>query len=375
MKKTVLFIFGTRPEAIKLAPVIKRFKESGLFKVKTCATAQHRQMLDGVLDFFSIIPDYDLNLMQRDQGLFDITARLLTKIKHVLEVVKPDLVFVQGDTTTAFTASLASFYKNIRVAHIEAGLRSFNKNSPFPEEINRILISHLAQFHFCPTKDSKENLFKEGVKNNVFVVGNTVIDALFLGLNIIKRSGEERFKRKFSFLSPSKKLILLTCHRRESFGAPMERVFRAVSELSAANKGIEVIYPIHLNPNVKKTAHRMLKGIKNIHLVEHLDYSDLLWIMSRCHLILTDSGGIQEEAPSLKKPILVLRDVTERTEGVKSGTAVLVGTDKEKIIHIASVLLSGKREYKRMAAAKNPYGDGKSSARIMNIMAKELKTM
>ena len=372
MRKKILFIFGTRPGAIKLIPLIKKFKESGLFDVKSCAVAQHRQMLDHVIDFFSVIPDYDLNLMKKDQTLFDITANSLKRLEEVLGDVRPDLIFLQGDTTTAFAASLAAFYKHIRIAHIEAGLRSFDKYSPFPEEMNRILTSSLASYHFCPTEKAAMNLSREGIDKNIFVVGNTVIDALFLGLGIIKKQGEDIYKKYFSFLDFSKRIILLTCHRRESFGEPVNRIFRAILRIADDNRDVEIVYPVHPNPNIKNLAHKVLSGKANIHLTEPLAYPYLIWLMSRSYLILTDSGGIQEEAPSLGKPVLVLREVTERTEGIEAGTAALVGTDEKKIIKKVLQLLTDRAEYEKMAKMTSPYGDGKSSERILDIIKKEL---
>jgi len=300
MQKKILFIFGTRPEAIKMAPVIKEFKKEKSIDVKVCITAQHREMLDQVLNFFGIKPDYDLNLMKPNQSLFDITANSLKSLEKVLDKEKPDLIFVQGDTTTAFVGALAGFYKKMKVAHIEAGLRSHNKYSPFPEEINRVLVGHVADYHFAPTERAKENLYRENIKKNVYVVGNTVIDALFLGLNIIKKEGEEKFYKYFDFIDFSKKIILVTGHRRENFGKPFENICYALKEI-AKREDVEIVYPVHLNPNVKKPVNEILNGVRNIHLIEPLEYPYLIWLMSKSYLVLTDSGGIQEEAPSLGK--------------------------------------------------------------------------
>jgi len=357
----VLFLFGTRPEAIKRAPLIKEFKSEENFKIKVCVTAQHRQMLDQVLNFFNIKPDYDLNLMKPNQSLFDITSNTLKGLEDVLEKEKPDLIFVQGDTTTAFVGALAGFYKKIKVAHIEAGLRSHNKYSPFPEEINRVLVGHLADYHFAPTKRAKENLFKENIKENVFVVGNTVIDALFLGLDIIKKEGEEKYYKYFDFIDFSKKIILVTGHRRESFGKPFENICYALKEIANSFSNVEIVYPVHLNPNVRKPVNKILKNQERIHLIEPLEYPYLIWLMSRSYLVLTDSGGIQEEAPSLGKPVLVMREVTERIEGIEAGTAKLVGTNKEKIEKEVKKLLENKGDYDKMSKAVNPYGEGDSS--------------
>jgi UDP-N-acetylglucosamine 2-epimerase (non-hydrolysing) len=368
MAMKILFIFGTRPEAIKLAPVIKEFQKSREFNTRICVTAQHREMLDQVLSFFNIKPDYDLNIMKPNQSLFDITANILKSLKPVLEKEKPDMIFVQGDTTTAFVGALAGFYKKIKVAHVEAGLRSHNKYSPFPEEINRVLVGHLADYHFAPTQRAKENLYKENIKKNVYVVGNTVIDALYLGLEIIKEQGEEKYYRYFDFIDFTKKIILVTGHRRESFGKPFENICYALKEIADNYEDVEIVYPVHLNPNVREPVNRILKGIKNIHLIEPLEYPYLIWLMSKVYLILTDSGGIQEEAPSLGKPVLVIREVTERIEGIEAGTAKLVGTNKNRIVKEVSKLLEDVDEYNKIAKAINPYGDGKASLRILNIL-------
>jgi len=368
-KKKVLFIFGTRPEAIKLAPLIKVFQnERNAFDVKICITSQHREMLKQIIDFFQIKPDFNLNVMKYNQSIFDITSEELKKLDKVLEQYKPDIIFVQGDTTTAFVGALAGFYKKIKVAHIEAGLRSFNKFAPFPEEINRVLISHIADYHFAPTKKAKQNLVREGIKDNIYVVGNTVIDALQLGLKLIENN-EEKYKKYFKFLNFNKKIILVTGHRRESFGEGFKNICNALKEIALKYKDkIEIIYPVHLNPNVQKSVRRVFYKIKNIHLLKPLNYPYLLYLMRNCWLILTDSGGIQEEAPSLGKPVLVMREVTERVEGIKKGTAILVGTDKNRIIKEVEKMLYNQRKYIKMAKVKNPYGDGKTSYQIKNII-------
>ncbi len=359
----LLFIFGTRPEAIKLAPVIVNLGDIG--NVRVCVTGQHRDMLDQVLEFFSIVPDYDLNVMAENQSLFRVTTKSLRLLEKVIDESKPDLIIVQGDTTTAFAGALTGFYKRIRVAHVEAGLRSFNKFSPFPEEINRILVGHIADYHFAPTKKAKDNLIKENIPaKNIFVVGNTVIDALLMGMDIIKRD-DRTFYDYFKFIDYSKKILLVTGHRRESFGKPFENICSALKEI--AKEPVEIVYPVHLNPNVRKHVYPLLSGIKNIHLIDPLEYPYLIWLMNQSYLILTDSGGIQEEAPSLGKPVLVMRDVTERTEGIEAGTAILVGTDRKKIISSTRMLLSHKGTYRKMAQRRNPYGDGKASARIRDI--------
>ncbi len=370
--KKLLFIFGTRPEAIKLAPLILEFKKEKQFKVKVCVTAQHREMLDDVLSFFKIKPDYDLNIMKKNQTLFNITANTVSKLESVLNKVTPDIIFVQGDTTTAFTGALAGFYKKVKIAHIEAGLRSYNKYSPFPEEINRILVGHIADYHFSPTKHAVKSLKKEGIKRNIYNVGNTVIDALFSGLDLIKKDNK-KYKEFFHFLDFNKKIILVTGHRRESFGKGFENICQALKKIALKFKdSIEIVYPLHLNPNVQKPVNKILSKIKNIYLIRPLNYPYLIYLMNQSNMVLTDSGGIQEEAPSLGKPALVMRDVTERIEGIRAGTAKLVGTDKNKIIQETIKILTNEKAYHKMAKAVNPYGDGKTSKRIKDIIALDL---
>lgn len=366
--RKVLFIFGTRPEAIKMAPVIKEMeKHPDAFRTIVCVTAQHREMLDQVLRFFSITPDYDLNLMQPGQTLFDITVDGLKGLRGVLDDCRPEIVCVQGDTTTAFIGALAAFYNNVKIAHIEAGLRSGNKNSPFPEETNRTMVSHLADYHFAPTEKARQNLLREGISQNIHVVGNTVVDALFLGLSIIKQQ-DEAYRIFFSFLDTSKKIILVTGHRRENFGKPFQDICNAIREIAASNPDVQVVYPVHLNPNVQNPVTALLKGTHNIYLIDPVDYPHLIWLLNKSFLVLTDSGGIQEEAPSLGKPVLVMRKVTERTEGIDAGTAILVGVDQRKIIHEVSTLLTDKIAYQKMSQAHNPYGDGKTAGRIVDIL-------
>lgn len=368
IKKQILVVFGTRPEAIKLAPVIIALKKSGQFDVKVCVTAQHREMLDQVLSFFEITPDYDLDLMKKNQTLFDITARSLKGLEAVMQDAKPDIIFVQGDTTTAFTASLTGFYKKVKVAHVEAGLRSGNKYAPFPEEINRVLTSRLADYHFAPTERAASNLRSEGITKNVWVIGNTVIDSLFLGLKIMKNYGDKTYRKFFDFIDFSKKIILVTGHRRESFGKPFENICDALREIAVRFNNVEIVYPVHLNPNVREPVNRILGKHERIHLIEPLEYPYFIWLMNKSYIVVTDSGGIQEEAPSLGKPILVMREVTERVEGIFSGTARLVGTNKAKIIAGIEELLTDKNKYHYMAKAMNPYGDGKTSERIIKII-------
>ncbi|MDI6889850.1 MAG: UDP-N-acetylglucosamine 2-epimerase (non-hydrolyzing) [Thermodesulfovibrionales bacterium] len=364
----LLFIFGTRPEAIKLAPVILKAQKDESFDVRICVTGQHNEMLHQVLDFFRIEPDYDLNIMQPDQSLYDVTANTIKFLENVIASENPSLVLVQGDTTTAFIGALASFYQKVPVAHIEAGLRSHNKYSPFPEEINRVLVGHLADYHFAPTLRTKENLIREGInEDRIYIVGNTVIDALFLTLEIIKNQ-EDRFLEYFDWLNIEKPIILVTCHRRESFGEPFKNICLALRDIAEENN-VEIVYPVHLNPNVREPVFEILNGLKNIHLIEPLSYPYLVWLMEKSSLILTDSGGIQEEAPSLGKPVLVMREVTERVEGIEAGTCKLVGTEKEKIVDETIRLLTDLDEYERMAKSVNPYGDGKSSKKILKILS------
>jgi UDP-N-acetylglucosamine 2-epimerase (non-hydrolysing) len=368
-KQKFVFVLGTRPEAIKLAPIISEFQKlPEKAEVRIIVTAQHRDILDQVMRFFSLEGDVDLNLMREGQSLFDITAGGLQKLDKVFDDYRPDVVIVQGDTTSAFVGALAGFYKKIKVAHVEAGLRSGNKLTPFPEEMNRSLIGRLSDYHFAPTEKAKQNLAEEGIVENVWVVGNPVIDALFLTLQTIKKNGEKRYAELLRTVDPSKRIILTTVHRRESFGASFENVCHALKELAMDFKDIEIVYPVHPNPNIREPAKRILSNIPGITLLDPLDYPYLIWLMSKSYMILTDSGGIQEEAPSLGKPVLVLRDVTERIEGIQAGTAKLVGTNIETIVAEAGKLLSVPHEYKTMAESRNPYGDGKTSQRIIDIL-------
>lgn len=367
--RKLLFVFGTRPEAIKMAPLIRAFAVQTGYEVRVAVTAQHREMLDQVLSFFGIVPDYDLNLMRPDQSLFTITADMIRQLEGVLKDFQPDLVVVQGDTTTAFTGALAAFYFRTDVAHIEAGLRSFNRYSPFPEEMNRVLTGRLSHLHFAPTPAAANNLRQEQIRGSIHVVGNTVIDALLWGLEILKGSKGEEVVRSFKDLPTDRRFVLITGHRRESFGKPFEEICRAIAETAAAFPDVEFIYPVHLNPNVRKPVMNSLGGVKNIHLLSPLDYPHFIWLMERCHVVLTDSGGLQEEAPSLGKPVLVMRDVTERMEGIEAGNARLVGTGKDSICRALSELLSDASVYERMATASNPYGDGKAAERIVSIVS------
>lgn len=371
MKKIkVLIIFGTRPEAVKMAPIIKALKNEESFITKVCVTAQHRDMLDQVLRIFDIEPDYDLNIFQSGQTLTQITCRALTGLEGVIEEFKPELILVQGDTTTVFTGALAAFYHRVKIGHVEAGLRSGNLYSPYPEEANRMLTGVLTDFHFAPTQKSKANLLREGYEENkIFVTGNTSIDAL-------KWVIDENYKFEDEIINninfESRKVILLTSHRRENIGKPMENIFSAIYDIVNENENVEVIYPMHLNPKVREIAEKILGNTDRIHLVEPLDYLPFTNLMSKCYLVVTDSGGVQEEAPSLGKPVLVVREETERPEGIESGTAKLAGTDKKTIYKYIDALVNNEEEYKKMANAVNPYGDGKAAEYIVNAIKKKM---
>jgi UDP-N-acetylglucosamine 2-epimerase (non-hydrolysing) len=369
--KTILFIYGTRPEAIKMAPLINEMKKyPNDMTVKICLTGQHREMLDQINQFFNIKGDYDLNLMSSNQTLFDIMARCLVGLKDVLEEVKPDIIFVQGDTTSVLAGAIAGFFKMIPVAHLEAGLRSGEKYSPFPEEMNRTLTGHISEFHFCPTKDAVDNLKREGIIKNVFVVGNTVIDALYLGLSMIHAEGDTKYLNYFTSLGIDidKKNVLITGHRRESFGEGFEHICSALSSEAKKHPKINFIYPMHMNPNVREPVLRHLSGITNIYLIEPLPYPFLIWLLEKAYFVITDSGGIQEEAPSLGKPVLIMRDVTERKEGIIAGNARLIGTKYEVMKDAIEELIMDEAVYKKMSTAINPYGDGKTSSRIVQIL-------
>jgi UDP-N-acetylglucosamine 2-epimerase (non-hydrolysing) len=367
--KKVSFIFGTRPEAIKLCPLILALQEHPAeFDTHVCVTAQHREMLDQALEFFGIVPDVDLGLMQENQKLSYLTSRAISAIDSYLAEHKPDLVLVQGDTTSVFCAALASFYHRIPVGHVEAGLRTGDKFSPFPEEINRVLATHLADYHFAPTLKSKENLLKEGIDDErIFVTGNTVIDALYIALEKVRRSPPTIPALPKDLLSSQSAppLVLITGHRRENFGRGFESICKAIATLARRFKDTAFVYPVHLNPNVREPVYRLLSGLVNVHLIEPLGYVPFVALMDRAKLILTDSGGIQEEAPSLGKPVLVMREVTERPEAVDAGTVKLVGTDKDVIIENVTTLLTDEKAYNAMANAVNPYGDGKATGRIL----------
>lgn len=368
-KLKVLTIFGTRPEAIKMAPVVTALQNNDFFDARVCITAQHREMLDQVLALFKIEPDYDLNIMKQGQSLTDITSRILIELEHVISEWRPDVVLVHGDTTTTLATSLAAFYQQVPVAHVEAGLRTGCLYSPWPEEANRKLTAVLASIHFAPTDKAKENLLKEGIhSDSILVTGNTVIDALLEVVSHIEKepSFEDELKQLLPELNPANKLILITGHRRENFGQGFENICAAIEQLINEFQDIEFVYPVHLNPNVQVPVKRILGGLKRVHLIEPLDYLPFVDLMKKSYLILTDSGGIQEEAPSLGKPVIVMRDNTERPEAVTAGTVKLVGTKADSIVAEVSLLLSDDIEYKRMSAAHNPYGDGKASSRIVS---------
>lgn len=373
MSKKIMVVFGTRPEAIKMAPLVKEISNNKALDLRVCVTGQHREMLDQVLEIFQIKPDYDLNLMKSGQSLNDITSSILINIKCILQEYKPDLVLVHGDTATTFAVSLAAYYEKISVGHVEAGLRTGNIYSPWPEEANRKLTAVLAKYHFAPTFSSKENLIREGcVPDNIIVTGNTVIDALHLAKEKINNDIQlsDKLKQEFSFLEPEKKIILVTGHRRESFGKGFEDICDALAIIARSYKDIQIIYPVHMNPNVRGPVNRLLSNINNIYLIEPLQYLPFVYLMDKSYIILTDSGGIQEEAPSLGKPVLVMRDTTERPEAILAGTVALVGTDKNKITEKVKELIENTEVYKKMSAAQNPYGDGKSCQRIVNAILK-----
>lgn len=371
--KKVSLIFGTRPEAIKLCPLVLELKRHPEFEPHVCVTGQHRQMLDQVLDVFEVIPDVDLNLMQPDQMLAGLTSKAITAVDQYLAQHEPDIVIVQGDTTTSFCAALSAFYRRIPVCHVEAGLRTWNRFSPFPEEVNRVIISRLADLHFAPTQLAKENLLKEGVaEERIFVTGNTVIDALHIAVDKVRQNTPDipGLPRELMNGQIDKTLVLITAHRRENFGEGFMNICEAISKLAERFNDTAFVYPVHLNPNVREPVFRLLGGMDNVRLIEPLSYLPFVALMNRAKLLLTDSGGVQEEAPSLGKPVLVMRDTTERPEAVDAGTVRLVGTDKRTIIGNVSTLLTDEKAYKVMAKAINPYGDGKACGRIIAALTK-----
>lgn len=360
--KKIMLVFGTRPEAIKMCPLIKELKKRSSIRTMVCVTGQHRQMLEQVLQFFEVEPDYDLSIMKDRQTLFDVTTNILKCIKSVLEEVKPDIVLVHGDTSTTFVTALACFYMQIPVGHVEAGLRTYNIFSPYPEEFNRQAVSIIATYNFAPTELSKKNLLKEGKKEEtIYVTGNTAIDAL-------KTTVRDDYQNEHLDWAEGSRLIMITAHRRENLGQPMQHMFRAIRRVMEEHSDIKAIYPIHMNPAVRERADQELAGCDRIRIIEPLDVLDFHNFLSRSYLILTDSGGIQEEAPSLGKPVLVMRDTTERPEGIAAGTLKLVGTDEEVIYRNFSELLTNRESYDKMAHASNPYGDGYTSERIADIL-------
>ena len=360
--KTVMLVFGTRPEAIKMCPLVLELKKRENLKTVVCVTGQHRQMLDAVLDTFGVVPDYDLSIMKDRQTLFDITTNILMGIKGVLEEVKPDVVLVHGDTSTTFVTALACFYMQIPIGHVEAGLRTYNIYSPYPEEFNRQAVSIISKYNFAPTQMSKDNLLKEGkAEDTIFITGNTAIDAL-------KTTVRDDYTHPELDWASDSRLIMLTAHRRENLGEPMRNMFRAIRRIIDETPDIKVIYPIHMNPVVREAANEVFGDNDRVHIIEPLDVLDFHNFLARSYLILTDSGGVQEEAPSLGKPVLVMRDTTERPEGIKAGTLKLVGTDEEYIYNTFRTLLTDKAEYDKMSKASNPYGDGKASSRIADIL-------
>ncbi len=381
----ILIVFGTRPEAIKFAPIIKEIKNHSSLKGIICVFRQHDKMLNHILKVFNIEPNYDLRITLNDKSLFGKKINIFKKAKNliisgfsflkflrILKKEKPDILMVQGDTSTAFLAAFLAYHFKIKIAHIEAGLRTYDKYSPFPEEMNRQLICRLADFHFAPTRQAKDNLLKEGIaEEKIFLTGNTAIDALFIikenQKNNIKKY-EENFSKKYRVNLNNKKIILVTAHRRESFGEGLQNIFSAIKEIAQKRNDVEIIYPVHLNPNVYHLAHEILEGVVNIHLVEPLEYDEFVFLMDKSYLILTDSGGIQEEAPSLKKPVLVMRNKTERQEGIEAGVSKLVGTNSENIIKEALLLLDNENIYKKMASGNNPYGDGVVAKRIIEFI-------
>ncbi|WP_071841435.1 non-hydrolyzing UDP-N-acetylglucosamine 2-epimerase [[Enterobacter] lignolyticus] len=374
----VLTVFGTRPEAIKMAPLVHALAKDPHFEAKVCVTAQHREMLDQVLKLFAIVPDYDLNIMSPGQGLTEITCKILQGLKPVLESFQPDVVLVHGDTTTTMAASLAAFYQRIPVGHVEAGLRTGNLYSPWPEEANRTLTGHLAAWHFAPTTTSRDNLLRENIpEQRIVVTGNTVIDALFWVRDSVLSEASQRAEMavRYPFLNNGKKTILVTGHRRESFGSGFEHICQALATLATTHPDVQVVYPVHLNPNVSEPVNRILGHVDNVILIEPQDYLPFVWLMNHAWLILTDSGGIQEEAPSLGKPVLVMRETTERPEAIDAGTVRLVGTDTQRIVDEVTRLLRDDKEYQAMSRAHNPYGDGLACARILSALKNNQVTL
>ena len=370
--KKILLIFGTRPEAIKMAPLVKEFQSySNIFETKVCVTAQHREMLDQVLDFFEIVPDYDLDLMKPGQNLYELTATIIDSLKPILEEYTPDYVFVHGDTTTTMAGSIASFYSGAKVCHVEAGLRTNNKLSPFPEEINRQITGRICDYHFAPTETSKNNLLKENItEDSILVTGNTVIDALLKSVEKVDENPSQLIQ-DLSKKIGNQEVVLVTGHRRENHGEGFIRICEALKTIALKNTNRLIVYPVHLNPKVLKPVKRILSDVDNVMLIDPLAYQDFIWMMNRAKIIITDSGGVQEEAPSLGKPVLVMRDTTERPEAVDAGTVILVGNDKNLIISEALDLLNNEARFETMSKLHNPYGDGKACKRIVEFIAQK----
>lgn len=374
MSIKVLTVFGTRPEAIKMAPLVTQFIADDRFSPKVCVTGQHREMLDQVLELFEITPDYDLNIMKSGQTLPEITSKILVELTPIIKSFQPELILVHGDTATTFAASLAAYYEQVPVAHVEAGLRTGDIYSPWPEEANRKLTGALARLHFAPTNSSKQNLLNEGYpEENIIVTGNTVIDALFHIQKVLESNEplKSSLKEQFSFLDHNKKVILVTGHRRESFGEGFENICKALASIARDYPDAQIVYPVHLNPNVQEPVNRILKNIDNIYLIEPQQYLPFTYLMGKAHIILTDSGGIQEEAPSLGKPVLVMRNTTERPEAIDAGTVKLIGTDQDRIVKEIKLLMDDNSEYKKMSQAHNPYGDGMAVKRIVDVISKK----
>lgn len=371
MKKKILLIFGTRPEAIKMAPLVKAFLRDKIkFETKVCVTAQHREMLDQVLNFFEINPDYDLDLMEPGQDLFTLTAKVIETLRPVLASYKPDFVFVHGDTTTTMAGSIAAFYSGAKVCHIEAGLRTYNKKSPFPEEVNRQITARVSDYHFAPTDKSRDNLLKENVNEaSILVTGNTVIDALFESVSRVENLVGSTVDAIKSQIYEGQEIILVTGHRRENHGEGFNSICKALKRIAQEKPEVKIIYPVHLNPKVQEPVHRILSGLDNIMLIDPLSYPEFIWMMNQSKIIITDSGGVQEEAPSLGKPVLVMRDTTERPEAVDVGTVLLVGTNEDLIVKETLSLLDDEERYAKMSALHNPYGDGKASERIVEFIS------
>ena len=377
-KKKIMLVFGTRPEAIKMAPLVYAIKaKPDQFELKVCVTSQHREMLDQVLDIFNIKPDIDLNLMKKNQNLSNLTSLILNKMQKVFAKYQPDIVLVHGDTTTTLATSMAAFYESISVGHVEAGLRTYNLNAPFPEEFNRQITSKITKWHFAPTKISKKNLLSDGIdKSSITITGNTVIDALNWILTRIDndKNRQQNLNNILNAVLPfnwkNENFVLVTAHRRENFGDGFFEICSAVKELALKYPKIHFVYPVHLNPNVSRIVYRLLKGIKNIHLIKPLEYEPFIYLLKHSYLVLTDSGGIQEEAPSLGKPVLVMRETTERPEAIEAGTVEIVGSNKKKIVKRVSRLLNNKKHYQKMSRAHNPYGDGLACKRIVDVLQK-----